>query len=251
MKKIILCEGKTDAILISYFLEQFDWQFSKKGMQINLPVDKDNEVFSWYRHPNKPDQELAIWGVGGYSNIQPKLKYITESIQVQPEEQFQNRFNKIVLFVDNDTGNFNQHISDMDEWLKISGIDLLDQIELQEWLNAEVELLGNQQKYPIKLLSIILPPESKGNLEVFLLNALKENSDDERILVEEAEKFINKIPKETYLVKDRLKVKAQLGSVLSVMSPDWVFTSLDERLKKVNWEKLELVFTAYQKLRDL
>jgi len=57
---------------------------------------KDNEVFSWYRHPNKPDQELAIWGVGGYSNIQLKLKYITESIQSQPEKQFQNRFNKIV-----------------------------------------------------------------------------------------------------------------------------------------------------------
>ena len=115
MKKIILCEGKTDAILISYFLEKFEWQFSKKVMQINLPVDKDNEVFSWYRHPDKPDQELAIWGVGGYSNIQLKLKYITESIQSQPEKQFQNRFNKIVLFVDNDTGSFNEHISDMDE----------------------------------------------------------------------------------------------------------------------------------------
>jgi hypothetical protein len=251
MKKIILCEGKTDAILISYFLEKFEWQFSKKVMQINLPVDKDNEVFSWYRHPNKPDQELAIWGVGGYSNIQPKLKYIIESIQVQPEEQFQNRFNKIVLFIDNDTGNFNEHISDIDEWFKSSGIDLLDKIELQEWLNAEVELLGNQQKYPIQLLSIILPTESKGNLEVFLLNALKESSSNDRFLVEEAEKFINKIPKEPYLLKSRLRQKAWLGSVLSVMSPDWVFTSLNERLKKVNWENLELVFTAYQKLRDL
>jgi hypothetical protein len=251
MKKIILCEGKTDAILISYFLEKFEWQFSKKVMQINLPVDKDNEVFSWYRHPNKPDQELAIWGVGGYSNIQLKLKYITESIQSQPEKQSQNRFNKIVLFVDNDTGSFKEHISDMDEWFKSSGIDLLDKIELQEWLNAEVELLGNQQKYPIQLLSIILPPESKGNLEVFLLNALKESSSNDGFLVEEAEKFINKIPKEPYLLKSRLRQKAWLGSVLSVMSPDWVFTSLDERLKKVNWENLELAFTAYQKLRDL
>jgi hypothetical protein len=193
MKKIILCEGKTDAILISYFLEKFDWQFSKKGMQINLPVDKDNEVFSWYRNPNKPNQELAIWGVGGYSNIQPKLKYITESIQFQSEGQFQNRFNKIVLFVDNDTGNFNEHISDMDEWLKSSGINLLDKIQLQEWLNAEINLFGDGEKYPIQLLPIILPPDSKGNLEVFLLDALKENSDNDRFIVEEAEKFIKNI----------------------------------------------------------
>lgn len=251
MKKIILCEGKTDAILISYFLEKFEWQFSKKAMQINLPVDKDNEVFSWYRHPNKPDQELAIWGVGGYSNIQSKLKYITENIQSQPEGQFQNRFNKIVLFVDNDTGNFNEHISDMDEWLKSSGINLLDKIQLQEWLNAEINLFGDGEKYPIQLLPIILPPDSKGNLEVFLLDALKESSNDDHLLVEEAEKFINNIPDQPYLLKSRLRQKAWLGSVLSVMSPDWVFTSLDERLKKVNWENLELVFTAYQKLRDL
>lgn len=139
----------------------------------------------------------------------------------------------------------------MDEWFKSSGIDLLDKIKLQEWLNAEVELLGNQQKYPIQLLSIILPPESKGNLEVFLLNALKESSSNDRFLVEEAEKFINKIPKEPYLLKSRLRQKAWLGSVLSVMSPDWVFTSLDERLKKVSWENLESAFSAYQKLRDL
>jgi hypothetical protein len=100
-------------------------------------------------------------------------------------------------------------------------------------------------------LSIILPPESKGNLEVFLLNALKESSSNDRFLVEEAERFINNIPKEPYLLKSRLRQKAWLGSVLSVMSPDWVFTSLDERLKKVSWENLESAFSAYQKLRDL
>ena len=249
MKKIILCEGKTDAILISYFLEKFNWQYLRNETPINLTYDKNHEVLNWYKHPDKPDQELAIWGCGGYNKIQPKLKNIVESIQTQ--RQTKKRFNKIILFVDNDTGDSKKHISDMDEWLKSSGMDLLDKIELQEWLNAEVELLGNQQKYPIQLLSIILPPESKGNLEVFLLNALKESSSNDRFLVEEAERFINHIPKEPYLLKSRLRQKAWLGSVLSVMSPDWVFTPLDERLKKVNWENLERVFTAYQKLRDL
>ena len=59
-------------------------------------------------------------------------------------------------------------------------------------------------KYPIQLLPIILPPDSKGNLEVFLLDALKENSDNDRFIVEEAEKFIKNIDDKPYLIKPAL-----------------------------------------------
>ena len=165
-----------------------------------------------------PDQELAIWGVGGYHNVKPKLKVITDLIQL--ERQPKKTFNKIVLLVDNDTGNPDEHLSDIDNWLKISGINLLDKIQLQEWLRAEIQLFGNEEKHPIQLLSIILPPDSKGNLEIFLLNELKENSDDEKILVEKAKFFIDNIEDKPYLIQQRLRGKAWLGSVLSVMFPD-------------------------------
>ncbi|MEB3120541.1 MAG: DUF3226 domain-containing protein [Snowella sp.] len=192
MKKIILCEGKTDAILISYFLEKFNWQHlkSKKEIPIKITYDEKNELLNWYKNSNKADQELAIWGVGGYDNIQPKLKNVVEIIQSQRNPK--DRFNKIVFFVDNDTGDSKKHIFDIEKWIEKSKIYLLNSIQLQEWSSAEVELLGNQQKYPIELLSIILPSEGKGNLEVFLLDALKENSENDRFLVEEAEKFVNK-----------------------------------------------------------
>ncbi|MDD1475219.1 hypothetical protein MEO41_28720, partial [Dolichospermum sp. ST_sed4] len=76
MKKIILCEGKTDAILLSYFLiKKFGWQFIR-GQVFGLPSNKDNEVLNWYRHPEDPYQELAIWGVGGISEIPSKLNEV-------------------------------------------------------------------------------------------------------------------------------------------------------------------------------
>ena len=136
MKKIILCEGKIDAILISLFLEKFGWTYfdtsQKQNPPITLPSNPKNEELNWYRHPGKPDQELAIWGVGGYDNVKPKLKVITDLIQL--ERQPKKTFNKIILLVDNDTGNSDKHLSDIDNWLEISGISLLDKIQLQEWL---------------------------------------------------------------------------------------------------------------------
>ena len=63
MKRIILCEGKTDAILISYFLERkFGWSYIKwsrikKNMKNWFQINQGNEVLNWYNHPKKPNQE--------------------------------------------------------------------------------------------------------------------------------------------------------------------------------------------------
>ena len=77
MKRIILCEGKTDAILISYFLKKFGWIHVTR-LVIGLPFDGTNEVLNWYKHQEKPGQELAIWGVGGIDQIPVKLRHIIE-----------------------------------------------------------------------------------------------------------------------------------------------------------------------------
>jgi hypothetical protein len=53
MKEIILCEGKTDAILLSYFLiRKFGWKYIKEQV-VRLPVNNENEVLNWYRN-SKP-----------------------------------------------------------------------------------------------------------------------------------------------------------------------------------------------------
>ncbi len=98
---------------------------------------------------------------------------------------------------------------------------------------------------------MVLPPNSLGNLEVFLLQSLANQSDIDQELVEKTKELIDNIPKEPYLLKKRLEDKAQLGCVLSIISPDWVFSTLNERLTSIQWETITEVDQVYQMLEQI
>ncbi len=64
MKTLILCEGKTDAILISYLLcKMSGWNPTKANKKMSVIVsEKNNEFAYWYV---RDDDKLLICGVGG------------------------------------------------------------------------------------------------------------------------------------------------------------------------------------------
>jgi len=82
-------------------------------------------------------------------------------------------------------------------------------------------------------------------------DSIRNESEHDRDLVDKARKFIQSIPDEPYLNKTRYRPKACLGVILSVMSPDWVFSELDERLTLVKWEEIGSVEAVYEKLSEL
>ena len=45
--------------------------------------------------------------------------------------------------------------------------------------------------------------------------------------------------------------EGKTDAILSVMSPDWVFSELDERLTLVKWEEIKSVESIYEKLSEL
>jgi len=250
MKRIILCEGKTDAILISYFLiKRFGWSYTDKQV-IRLPVARDNEMLNWYRHPEKRDGELAIWGVGGIDNLAARLGNVIE--RTQNERDPKNRFERIVLFFDRDRRNEEECANLIKEWATGCKLKLTGTLQLGKWTDATTNLLKTSpESYQLSILAIVLPPDGKGNLETFLIDALKKHSNVDKHLSEEASTFIGNLPDEPYLFRQRLRSKACLGAILSVMSPDWVFSKLDERLVQVQWEDITYVLDAYQKLDEL
>ena len=69
MNKLILCEGETDAILLSYYLGKVaGWQFCKKPPKdIAIKPDSFQESVNWYE---KDDDRLLICGAGGKDCIQ-------------------------------------------------------------------------------------------------------------------------------------------------------------------------------------
>ena len=73
MNKIILCEGETDAILLSYFLGKVaGWQFCKKPpVNIAIKADAFEQSVNWYENG---DDRLLICGVGGKDNMSSFFK---------------------------------------------------------------------------------------------------------------------------------------------------------------------------------
>ena len=252
MKRAIICEGKTDAILISYFLiKRFGWAYIKE-LVLDLPVDKRNEELNWYRHPDKPDQELVIWGAGGISEIPVKLGHVVERTRIERPPS-NNRFERIVLFFDHNDRNRDECEDLVKKWTtECNGLEILGELGLGKWTEARIEL--DESKAPIHellILPIALPPNSKGNLEIFLMDSIRDKSGHDKQLVDGARNFIDDLPAEPYLRKMRYRQKACLGSVLSVMSSDGAFTGLNNRLKQIQWEGIESVAAVYEKLSAL
>jgi hypothetical protein len=115
MQHIILCEGKTDVILISYFLmAQYGWKYTQRRV-ITLPDNPENETLNWYLNPDRTMQALGIWGVGGIDEIPTKLQHIVD--RTKNERNSSNRFSTIVLYFDRDTRNYDECLQLIKSWL--------------------------------------------------------------------------------------------------------------------------------------
>ena len=96
MNKLILCEGKTDAILLSYYLGRISgWTYVRKCPGgLALRQNNDNESINWYR---KGSDYLLIWGVGGKDNF---IRFFNERIKTP--QSATNAFEKIAIITDRD-----------------------------------------------------------------------------------------------------------------------------------------------------
>jgi hypothetical protein len=265
MKRIILCEGKTDAILISYFLEKrFGWAYSnpKKEEKYHdalpqFPVDPDEE-FNWYRRrvEDRPKEMLAIWGVGGIANLPKRLKDVVGYSRTVPQAGNENRFSHIVLFLDHDDP-LEVLRSQVETWVAESGLMVrADAFQIGQWLPVEMALAGvtPARTYALELLVIVVPPDHQGALERFLIDCWKHFSEADAQLAEAAQAYIKDLPpspKEKYLNHRRLPDKACLSAIFSVVSPDRVFDKIHPRLREVPWDRLADTLEVYGKLGAL
>ena len=96
MNKLILCEGKTDAILLSYYLEKVaGWKYTTKSPSgLKFKKSNENESVDWYR---KDQDCLLICGVGGNSNFG---KFFINRIKAP--QVMTDAFEKIVIITDRD-----------------------------------------------------------------------------------------------------------------------------------------------------
>lgn len=242
MKKIILCEGKSDAVLISYYLiKTNNWEFNSKSKLKKLNFSNENESFDWYK---REDDNLAIWGVGGKDNFEVALKkiYDLNFLASSPQEIFSS----IVIIADRDNLSINEKIHEF--------ISILSDFNIQSqgnnvWSSAAYNDSFGVTK-SINIGFVIIPFTKEGALETFLLNALSEDSNRETIVTESRE-FVYTLNPNPFLSTPRLQLKAWLAVSLAIFSPEKVFNKIDEVLQQINWEEYITIQQGFALLNDL
>lgn len=250
MKSILLCEGESDQILLSYyFINQFQFDFSKEHTKKANSFAKIGTINSYIQSidlTGQEENEIAMWAVGGREKLQLALEVILELNRVNADLFFE----RIIIVADKDSDVENTML-----WEDISQVIAKHNITIQfkenEWILGKQKSGFNENKN-IAFLALNIPSEGEGALETFLLNALKEQGKAEKYLALKSEKFVETLVKNRdkfnnkYLSKRRQCTKAPLAVFFAITSPDKVFTEMDQMLKSVHWEKYKTIQSGFE-----
>jgi hypothetical protein len=245
MIKLILCEGKTDAIFLSYYLEQVcGWthKFPKDEIPKNFSINsniKKGESMEWYR---RADDFLLICGVGGKDNFGSFIKS-----KIIPAMIDGNVFSKIAIVTDRDDREESSICQSFQSLLK----PVVSLIDDNVWIGNRYKNSFGQEK-TVDFLLLIIPSDKEGALETTLMDAIAEIEYD-RVIVESSKEFVASIAPmaSRYIGKNRLKLKTCLGVIWSIQSPEKIFSFIDEQIRSVKWEKSELIAQCFNKLMEI
>ncbi len=242
--RIILCEGKTDAILLSYYLWKLKgWEYDKnpKRFKLKFPVT-DNRSVSHYK---KDEMELAICAVGGKDNFSAFYKSNIEDYIINSEKE--DLEYRVAIVLDRDNRSKEEIELSLSEELKPKITGFMD----GEWINSSFDN-GFGQQVNLSLLGLIIPHDKQGALETLLLDALSEDPYKGN-LIYMCKSFVDNITPhaKNIIATDRLQLKAKLGVSLAVLYPEKVFSLIDEQLKSIPWEQSEMLKECFKKLIEI
>lgn len=241
VKGLILCEGETDQVLISSYLEQVEgWRFFRYK---NSPFPEDR--VAWYKKPDPDGAILGVWQVGGHDFAEPIRKIFRR-------EKLEAGVERVAVVTDHD-----------DEDAETGRLDEVFRTICEEaemcFENGGFEA-GRWYSFPVKngfgddsidAAYLLVPKAEIGALETFMLDALSEQDESKREVVDRAREFVDNFKSDVYLQRRREKTKAKLGVSLAVFSPDKVFTTMEELIDSVNWGDFELSHKQFALLREI
>jgi hypothetical protein len=242
MNKLILCEGKTDAILLSYYLEKTcGWAHgakAPKGLDITVGDTGGGSAY-WY---DRDDDKLLICGVGGKSNFSNFFK-----AKILPAMIDSSAFSKIAIVTDRDN---RAEVSILSS-VKSTFRKVISNISPGIWQNNTYQNSYDQTVF-VDFLLLIIPTDKEGALETLLLDAISENEYD-RVIVEKSKGYIEKIAKyaDKYIGKPRLRLKAWLGVTWAIRYPEKIFDLIDAQIRSVNWQDSQILNECFYELKKI
>ena len=241
MNSLILCEGPTDAILLSYYLERVaGWHFSKKppaGLEIKS--SDRNESVNWYK---RGSDYLLICGVGGKDNFNRFFKQSLENPIIHA-----GAFEKIAVITDRDK----RETAAIEQAIISAFSGLFPDFEDRHWIMNKSSDAFDMEK-DREILLLIIPEAHAGALETVMLDAISEDAYDKNI-VDLCKNFVGKMRSEAsrYISSDRLQLKSELGVTWAIQYPEKVFSLINEVIREVPWETYETLRECFKPLEEI
>lgn len=242
MNHLILCEGKTDAILLSYYLIHMSgWRHSNSGPR-SFKISEDEtrgEACSWYR---RGDDFLLIAAVGSKDNFGHFYQNKIRSAQIDSDI-----FSKAAIVLDHD----DEAIENLENKVRRDLPEIAYQATNREWILHQYQN-GFEENKNISFLLQVIPPENEGALESLLLEAISEDPYD-KVIVDASKNFVDEISPQAqrYIGKRRLVTKAYLGVTWAIQSPQKVFTMINDQLNQVKWETSQVLANCFAGLLEM
>lgn len=232
MYELILCEGKTDAIALSYYMiHEVHYRFLHKHEQPKAALRNINENLLWYQ--NNRDMQLAICPIGGNEFIAA----VEEVLQYNQNNSEEDAFRRIVTVMDHDDDEIQEQIEQIGHICNAM-IDSSNAMNAGEWYSCAYE---NKFRNTVNFeLSCILQPDREyGALETFVLRMLTDGDVEKESVATQSKNFVQNFSSATYLQHRRDKTKAELSVAISVMWPDRTFETINEFLEQIEWGNYE------------
>ena len=241
MRSVILCEGHTDAILLSYYLGRvYGWKpLKRQPTNCFITVDSQNQDVNWYK---KADDELLICAVDGNTNFGSFYHNKIEHPLIDSD-----LFQKLVVITDHDKNTIKTIEKSVNDAIWGETAYFKNGI----WTEATYYNSFAEEK-KLQVLLKIIPEKYEGALETVMLDAIAEDPYDNEI-VNRCKAFIDEIRPfaEKYINKDRLALKAKLSATWAVQSPEKVFRFIDQQIRMVAWENSTVLKSCFAELSEL
>lgn len=244
MIRFILCEGKTDAILLSYYLgRRKGWKYDSKPKHFKLEFpETDNRYVGHYKNG---DQKLSICAVGGKDNF---INFYKENIEgyIEDSESLDLEY-KLAIVVDRD----DRATEEIEKYFSDNLLPCISTLISGVW-TSNFFINKFKQKAKIHTLCLIIPHDRQGALENLLMDALSEDT-YKKNLIDKSKAFVDEIaPEASEIISTaRLKLKTKLGVSLAVLSPEKVFSLIDKQLKSIPWENSQILAESFNLLLDI
>lgn len=245
MNSLILCEGKTDCILLQYYLEKVHrWKYKDRN---GIRVERD----CWSNCFTKDEHTLNIAETKGCSRlVEGLISAIIRNENAAPgsKDEF---FDKIIIFTDNDEVDTSQKmICDIIDGLSGTTASFSNSLEKGTWNKGSLKGIDGIKEF--ELLLLFIPFDENGALETYLLNCIRKSDAYDRVIIDKGNSFVDMIdPESKYLTQRRLKTKAKFDVYFSVRTSAEQYAQRQNILRSVAWENYDTMREDFKVFADL